>query len=113
MPRAKKEKVPELYQILDDGENPVRIKTGYTSAIDRSRVGKIYQSKAAALSTIRRAMKQKNKEPSSRLEWATILQINKKNVLNDEWQEALLKLKIRIFRPADTEDVTFHLDKIK
>lgn len=113
MPRAKKEKVPELYQILDDGENPVRIKTGYTSAIDRSRVGKIYQSKAAALSTIRRAMKQKNKEPSSRLEWATILKINKKNVSNDEWQEALLKLKIRIFRPADTEDVTFHLDKIK
>lgn len=113
MPMAKKEKIPELYQILDDGGNPVRIKTGYISAIDRSRVGKIYQSKAAALSTIRRAMKQKNKEPATRFEWATTLQINKKNVSNDEWQEALLKLKIRIFRPADTEEVTFHLDKIK
>jgi hypothetical protein len=113
MPRTKKEKIPELYQILDEGGNPVRIKTGYISAIERSRVGKIYQSKAAALFTIRKAIKQKNKEPSTRFDYATALQINKKNVSNDEWQEALLKLKIRIFRPADTEEVTFHLDKIK
>jgi hypothetical protein len=113
MPRAKKEKIPELYQILDEGGNPVRIKTGYTCAIDRSRVGKIYQSKAAALYTIRKAMGQKNKDPVTRFEFRTALQINKKNVTNDEWQEALLKLKIRIFRPADIEEVTFHLDKIK
>ncbi len=113
MARVKKEKVPELYQILDETGSPVRIKAGYVSAIDKSRVGKIYQSKAAALSTIRKALKQRNKEPATRLELRTVLQINRKNVTNDEWQEALLKLKIRIFQPALTEDVTFHLDKIK
>ncbi len=113
MAKAKKDKIPELYQILSEDGNPVRIKTGLTSAIDNSRVGKIYQSKAAALSVIRKAMKSKNSEAKSRFEYPAILKINKKNVTIEEWQEALLKLKIRIFQPASTEEVTFHLDKIK
>ena len=113
MAREKKEKIPELYQILGEDGNPVRIRLGYISAIEKSRVGKIYQSKAAALTTIRKAMKQKNKLPASRFDFESILKINGKNVPDDDWTEALLKLRIRIFQPAATEDVTFHLDKIR
>ena len=113
MARQKKEKVPELYQILDKDGNPVRIRLGLSSAIDKSRVGKIYQSKAAALTTIRKAIKSRNKEPATRFEYGTVLFINHKKVTDDEWQEELLKLKIRIFQPTTVEDVTFHLDKIK
>ena len=113
MARQKKEKIPELYQILDKDDNPVRIRLGLSSAIDKSRVGKIYQSKAAALTTIRKAIKSRNKEATTRFEYETILFINHKKVADDEWQEELLKLKIRIFQPTTVEDVTFHLDKIK
>ena len=113
MARAKKEKIPELYQIIDKDGNPVRIRLGMSSAIDKSRVGKIYQSKAAALTTIRKAIKTKNKEPVTRFDYGTVLFVNHKQVTNDEWQEELLRLKIRIFQPTTTEDVTFHLDKIK
>ena len=113
MAAKKKEKIPELYQILDKDDNPVRIRIGLSSAIDKSRVGKIYQSKAAALATIRKAIKSRNKEAAIRFEYPTILFINHKKVTDDEWQEELLKLKIRIFQPTTVEDVTFHLDKIK
>lgn len=113
MAKVKKDKIPELYQILSEDGGPVRIKTGLTSAIDKSRVGKIYQSKAAALLVIRKAMKSKSSESKSRFEYPMILKINNKIVTTEEWQEALLKLKIRVFQPAFTEDVTFHLDKIK
>ncbi len=112
MGKTKKDKIPELYQILSEDGSPVRIKTGINCAIEKSRVGKIYQSKSAALSVIRKAMKSKASEAKSRFDYPTILKINKKNVTTEEWQEALLKLKIRIFQPASTEEVTFHLDKI-
>jgi hypothetical protein len=112
MPK-KKEKIPELYQILDEDNKPVRIKIGYSSGIDNSKVGKVYQSKASALSAIRRAMRSKNIEPKTRFDFGTMLHINKIRVNDDEWQDKLLKLKIRIFQPSSTEDITFHLDKLK
>jgi hypothetical protein len=112
MPK-KKEKIPELYQIVDENNNPVRIKGGYNSTIDISKVGRIYQSKAAALSTIRKAMQSKNIKPKNRFDYATCLHINKEKVNNELWQDKLLKLRIRVFQPSSVEDITFHLDKLK
>lgn len=113
MARPKKEKVQELYQILNNAGKPVRIKVGTTSSISTSRVGKIYQSKAAALSAIRKAMKTKHIEPKTRWDNGVFLYIEHKKVTDDEWMEEILKLKIRIFQPVSIEDVTFHLDKIR
>ena len=113
MARTKKEKIPELYQIIDENDHPVRIKLGLTCAIMPSRVGKIYQSKAAALTTIRNAIKSKNTEPESRWSYGKVLEIDGLRVSNEEWMQSLLKLKIRIFQPSSTEELTFHLEKIR
>lgn len=109
---AKKEKIQELYQILDQFDKPIRIKIGFQSSIVNSRVGKIYQSKAAALTAIRNAIKVIESSPSHYRN-GMVLDLYGKRVSRDEWTEALLKTKIRVFRPATVEDITFHLDKIK
>lgn len=112
MARVRKEKVQELYQILDQFDKPIRIRIGFQSSIVYSRVGKIYQSKAAALTAIRKAVGIMETAPSHYRN-GMVFDLYGKRVSKDEWTEALLKMKIRVFQPVAVEELTFHLDKIK
>lgn len=109
MDKKKKEKKQELYQILDELNRPIRIKVGYISAINSARVGKIYQSKAAALTAVRNAIKACSTNHTSGSKFI----INGESVEKDVWSENLLKAKIRIFEPTKVEEIIFNLDRLK
>jgi hypothetical protein len=112
MAKAKKERVQELYQILDQFDKPIRIRIGFQSTIINSRVGKIYQSKSAAITAIRKAIGVMETAPSQ-YRAGMVFDLYGKRISKDEWIESLLKMKIRVFQPVAVEELTFHLDKLK
>lgn len=115
MAKQKKEKIQEIYQLVSHDNKPVRFESSWNKAhISTVRAGRLYKTRATALDAIRRAIKgagdishyYASKKTKTFESFGTV--VNK-----EEWIESLLKLKIQIFHPVSTEDLTFYFDKLK
>lgn len=113
MVKQKKEKIQEIYQFVTHDNKPVRFESSWDKPhISTVRAGKLYKTRATALGAIRRAIKEaKDTSPyyASQKTFESFGTI----VNKEEWIESLLKLKIQIFQPVSTEDLTFYFDKLK
>lgn len=113
MAKQKKEKIQEAYQFVDHDNRPVRFVSSWTeSHISIVRRGRLYASKATALGTIRRAIREA-KDASSYYASQKTFKVFNSPATKEEWIESLLKIKIQIFHPVLTEDLTFYLDKLR
>lgn len=113
MAKQKKEKIQEIYQFVNCDNKPVKFESTWSrSYISLAKAGRFYKSKATALGTIRRAIKEA-KDASSYYASQKTFESFGAVVNKEEWIESLLKLKIQVFHPVLTEDLTFHLDKLK
>lgn len=113
MVKQKKEKIQEIYQFVTHDNKPVRFESSWDkSHISTVRVGKLYKTRATALGAIRRAIREA-KDTSSYYASQKTFESFGAVVNKEEWIESLLKLKIQIFQPVSTEDLTFYFDKLK
>lgn len=113
MAKQKKEKIQEVYQFVSYDNKPVKFESTWSkSHISIVKVGKLYKTKASALGAVRRAIKEARDNTGYYASQKTFESFGA--VVNkEEWIESLLKLKIQIFHPVSTEDLTFYLDKIR
>lgn len=113
MPKEKKNKIQECYQLVDANNNPVRIITGISgSHIFTTKSGKIFKSRSVCINTVKKHLQQSQLLSSSTKDHKCYL--NKTElVTKDVWSNYLLGLKIQIFQPASTVDLAFYLDKIR
>jgi hypothetical protein len=113
MAKQKKEKIQEIYQFVNCDNKPVKFESTWSkSHVSTVKAGKLYKTKASALNTVRRAIKEA-KDASSYYASQKTFESFGAVVNKEEWIESLLKLKIQVFHPVLTEDLTFHLDKLK
>jgi hypothetical protein len=113
MAKQKKEKIQEIYQLVNCDNKPVKFESTWSkSHVSTVKAGKLYKTKASALNTVRRAIKEA-KDASSYYASQKTFESFGAVVNKEEWIESLLKLKIQVFHPVLTEDLTFHLDKLK
>ena len=113
MPKEKKKKIQECYQLVDANDNPVRIITGINgSYILPAKSGKIFKSRSVCISTVKRHLQQSSLLSSNIKHYKHYLN-NKEIVTKDVWCNYLLGLKIQIFQPVSTIDLAFYLDKIR
>ena len=113
MAKQKKEKIQEIYQLVSDNNKPVKFESTWSrSYISLERAGKLYKTKTSAINAIRRAIREA-KDTSSYYASQKTFESFGVIVNKEEWIESLLKLKIQIFQPVSTEDLTFYFDKLK
>jgi len=113
MAKQKKNKIQEVYQFISYDDKPVKFESTWNkSHISIVKAGKLYKTKASALGAIRRAIKEA-KDDKGYYAGQKIFDSFGVPVTKEEWIESLLKLKIQIFHPVLTEDLTFYLDKIR
>lgn len=113
MAKQKKEKIQEIYQFVSHDNKPVKFESTWSkSYISLAKAGRFYKSKATALGTIRRAIREA-KDASSYYASQKTFESFGAVVNKEEWIESLLKLKIQIFQPVSTEELTFYFDKLK
>lgn len=113
MTKQKKDKIQEVYQFVNHDNKPVRFESTWSkSHISIVKTGKFYKTKASALGAVRRAIKEARDNTGYYAGNKTFDSFGVP-VIKEEWIESLLKLKIQIFHPVLTEDLTFYLDKIR
>ena len=114
MARQKKEKIQELYQFVDHDNIPVKFEASWREAtITLGKVGKIHKTKGTAISSISRAIREAKATSSFYGSHKRTYLAYGVLVAKEDWIEELFKLKIQIFRPVLTEDLTFYLDKLR
>jgi hypothetical protein len=113
MAKPKKEKIQEVYQFVDQNNVPVKFEASWSKAsITSGKVGKLYKTKAAALRSVRKAIREAKDTSSFYGSTKKVYFAYEVPVTKEEWIEAIFKLKIQVFRAVSTEDLTFYLDKL-
>lgn len=115
MPRAKKEKEVIYYQILNSENKPVRLLNSFSEiGIIPVKCGKSFNGRARAISHVRRFLAHVQNPPTYfNIKNSGRFKVDAKFVEKDELIREIFSLKIQAFRPAEIEELTFHLDKIK
>jgi hypothetical protein len=114
MAKQKKDKIQEIYQFVDHNNIPVKFEASWREAtITLGKVGRIHKTKATAISSIRRAIREAKDTSSFYGSHKRTYSAYGALIGKEDWIEELLKLKIQIFRPVLTEELTFYLDKLR
>lgn len=113
MAKPKKEKIQEVYQFVDQNNVPVKFEASWSnSSITSGKVGRLYKTKATALGSVRRAIREAKNTSSFYGSTKKVYFAYEVPVTKEEWIEELFKLKIQAFRAFSTEDLTFYLNKL-
>ena len=111
MEKEKKKKENIYYQILDKNNNPVRLISHFEGhSIKNIKSGKVFLGRARAISHVRRFLSSVRTPSKYRVQ--SICWINTSVVEKDDLIKFIFSLKIQAFRPAEVEELTFHLEKL-
>jgi hypothetical protein len=115
MARVKKEKEIIYYQILNSENKPVRLLNSFSEiGIIPVKCGKSFNGRARAISHVRRFLAYVQNPPAYfNVKNNAKFKVEANFVEKDELIKEIFALKIQAFRPAEIEDLTFHLDKLK
>ncbi len=111
MKKEKKKKESIYYQILDKNNNPVKLNSSFGgNSIKNIKSGKAFLGRARAVSHVRRFLS--SVRTPSKYRTQSVYWINGAVVERDDLIKFIFSLKIQAFRPAEVEELTFHLEKL-